>query len=382
MKKKWISLIAAGVMAVCMLTACGSKDAEKKEPVPTQEASGETTPAPTVSGTDTPVSTEGTDETVVILGQYKGLTLYEVESSVVAEEIMELLESYGDYVTVNRAAEENDAVNINYVGTKDGVAFEGGTDDSEEGYDLVLGSDSFIDGFEDGLVGAVAGEVRTLDLTFSESYHNQELAGQKVVFTVTVNAVKEWTVPELTDAFVAENFDYETTAEFILALYDSLNQNSFYEQISNELMNSCQIENFPQDKADAQKQEIVDYYTSYADYFGAYYGLDTETALAYLMGFSSLEALNSYAEEYANELVKNELIMGEIFAKELTEEDYQTRLQQYLTYFNLEEQELYDEYGGEESVRQQIQSELVFEYIISEASIVEAEENANAGSDQ
>lgn len=377
MKKKWTSLIMAGAVAVCMLTACGNKGSEYEEPVPTQEALGETTPAPTGSGTDALAPTEETGVPVVLLGQYKGLTLYEVESSAVAEEIMGLLEDYGEYVTVNRKAEENDAVNINYVGTKDGVAFEGGTDDSEDGYDLVLGSGSFIDGFEDGLLGAVAGEVRTLDLTFPESYFNEELAGQKVVFTVTVNAVKEWTVPELTDSFVSENFEYDTAAEFIVALYDTLNQNSFYEQISNELMNSCQIENFPQDKADAQKQEIVDYYTSYAAYVGTYYGLDTETALSYLMGFSSLEALDGYAEEYANELVKNELIMAEIFAKELTEEEYQTRLNQYLTYFNLEEQELYDEYGGEESVRQQIQSELVFEYIISEASIIEAEGKAN-----
>ncbi len=370
MKRKWMSMLLIGAVAVSMLAGCGTKASDNETPTPTQKASDEITPAPTEA------SNEATPAPTVLLGEYKGLTLYEVESSVVAEEIKNILENYGEYVVVNRAAEEKDEVNINYVGTKDGVAFEGGTNDSENGFDLVLGSDSFIDGFEDGLIGAVAGEVRTLDLTFPESYFNEEMAGQKVVFTVTVNEVKEWTVPELTDSFVSEIFNYDTSAEFIIALYDSLNQNSFYEQISNELMNSCQIENFPQDKVEAQKQEIIDYYTSYADYYGAYYGLDTETALSYLMGFSSLEVLSAYAEEYANELVKNELIMGEIFAKELTEEDYRTRLQHYLTYFELEEQDMYDEYGGEEAIRQQIQSELVFEYIISEAVIVEAEGNA------
>ena len=86
------------------------------------------------------------------------------------------------------AAQDGDIVNIDYKGTKDGEAFDGGT---AEGQDLTLGSGSMIDGFEDGLVGAKKGETKTLDLTFPENYREESLAGQAVVFEVTVNAVKE-----------------------------------------------------------------------------------------------------------------------------------------------------------------------------------------------
>lgn len=83
--------------------------------------------------------------------------------------------------------ETGDIANIDYVGKKDGVAFEGG---SAEGYDLQIGSGSFIPGFEDGLIGVEIGSTVDLDLTFPEDYGNEELAGAKVVFTVTVNSVK------------------------------------------------------------------------------------------------------------------------------------------------------------------------------------------------
>ena len=377
MKKKWMIGLLTVALALTMLVGCGTKTEGKETPTPepTQQTQPTETPVPTEEP-EQQITESPTPEPVVTLGEYKGLTLYEVDSSVVAEEMLKLLEEYGEYVIVDRAARESDAVNINYVGKKDGVAFEGGTDDSEAGYDLVLGSGSFIDGFEAGLVGAVAGEVRDLNLTFPESYGSEELAGQDVVFTVTVNAVKEWVVPELTDEFASENFGYATSAELILAVYDTLNQESFYEQITNALMETSQVENYPMDRIEAQKQGVIDYYTSYAEYYGMYYGMDTETALNYFMGFPSTETLASFAEEYAYELVKNELVMETLFAKELTEEDYQEKLRHYLTYYAMDEATFYEEYGGEENVRLQIKTELVFDYIISQATIVEAENDA------
>ena len=81
----------------------------------------------------------------------------------------------------------------------------------------------FIDGFEDGLVGTKKGEQKSLNLTFPEEYHSEELAGKDVVFEVTVNAVKERVVPELTDAFVAEKYpDYETVEKLKAELYDGM----------------------------------------------------------------------------------------------------------------------------------------------------------------
>lgn len=168
--------------AVMIMTGCGAKDEAK-----------------TATASDAKAG--------IVLGEYKNVPVTVVKPSVSDEELDARIETVlGGYATwdaVDRAAEEGDRVNIDYKGLKDGVAFEGGT---AEGYNLVLGSGSFIDGFEDGLIGAAAGEQRNLNLTFPENYQSEELAGQDVVFEVTVNEVAEKHTPELTEAFVAENF--------------------------------------------------------------------------------------------------------------------------------------------------------------------------------
>ena len=122
----------------------------------------------------------------VTLGQYKGLEAEKSPVEVTEEEINEDVERMrkqnARMVTVERAAQMGDTVNIDYAGTKDGV--------SAEGHDLELGSNSFIPGFEEKLVGIKAGEERDLDLTFPEDYHAAELAGAAVVFHVKCNEVK------------------------------------------------------------------------------------------------------------------------------------------------------------------------------------------------
>ncbi len=139
------------------------------------------------------------------IGDYKSLK-YEVEDYAVTdeevdEEISRMQKQYADNEVKEGAAEEGDTVNIDYKGLKDGVAFEGG---SAEGYDLKLGSGSFIPGFEEQLIGAKEGEEKELNLTFPEDYHAEDLAGAAVVFNVKVNEVKTEVVPELNDDFAKE----------------------------------------------------------------------------------------------------------------------------------------------------------------------------------
>lgn len=99
---------------------------------------------------------------------------------------------------------------IDYVGTKDGEAFEGGT---AQEYPLTLGSNSFIPGFEDALIGAKAGETKDIPLTFPQKYPAKELAGKKVIFTVTIKKVNQIVVPELTDEFAAKVGPFTDVAE-------------------------------------------------------------------------------------------------------------------------------------------------------------------------
>ena len=133
----------------------------------------------------------------VTIGAFDG---FEVEKLVaeVTEESIEtmynsLREQQATHNVVERAAADGDKVNLNYNGTKDGEAFEGG---QAENQDLVLGSGSMIPGFEDGLVGVSAGEEKTLSLSFPEDYHAEELKGAAVEFVVTVNSVSEKVLPE------------------------------------------------------------------------------------------------------------------------------------------------------------------------------------------
>ena len=339
MKKKMMAVLLAGMMVLA--AGCGSKAGK------------------------------------VTVGEYKGLVLTSVSQAEVDAEIKAMLESYTELVAVERAAEEGDTVNINYVGLKDGVAFEGGTDDSEAGYDLELGSNSFIDGFEDGLIGAVAGEKRDLNLTFPENYGNEELNGQAVVFQVTVNAVKEKVVPELTDEFVAEKSQtYPTVEAYTDALRESMNFNTYYEQITEQLMASSEVEKYDEDAVAIRKEQLIAEYTEYASNYGAYYGLDTETAIKYFLGFESMDAFKEEMGNFAYDVEKNSMIIEEIAALEkieLTDEIYNEMALEYAASYGYEDIASFVEAYGEETVRDAILSELVMQFLMDNAVITEVQ---------
>ena len=122
----------------------------------------------------------------------------EVTDEQVEENIQNTLLANAPLKEVDRKVKEGDTVSIDFTGKLDGVEFEGGSGS----YDLVIGSHTFIDGFEDGLIGAKKDETRDLKLTFPENYSAAELAGKEVVFTVTVNKISEYDVPKLDDDYV------------------------------------------------------------------------------------------------------------------------------------------------------------------------------------
>ncbi len=203
------------------------------------------------------------EEGSVTLGEYKGLSVTSPDTTITDEQVEQqigyVLSANPDMVAItDRPAQNGDVVNIDYVGMKDGEAFDGGTAD---GYDLELGSHSFIDGFEDGLVGSNVGDELSLNLTFPESYGNKELAGQAVVFDVTVNAIKEKKEAELTDEFVKKVSNTAKTVEEYQAevrknLEDSAKENAEI-QIQNEVMElalaSCTFEGLDE-RVDAEYQ--------------------------------------------------------------------------------------------------------------------------------
>lgn len=138
----------------------------------------------------------------VKVGDYKKLGVKQDTGKVTDKDVIEVLERMRDgmseKVEVKRAAKDGDEVVIDFVGKKDDVAFDGGT---AKDYDLKLGSNSFIPGFEEGIVGKKIGETFDLTLKFPENYHVADLAGADVVFTTTLNKVNELKKPELDDEF-------------------------------------------------------------------------------------------------------------------------------------------------------------------------------------
>lgn len=309
----------------------------------------------------------------VTVGEYKGLTLTSVSQEEFDAEIQAMLEENSELVKVDRAAADGDTVNIDYVGLKDGVAFEGGT---AEGYDLTLGSNSFIDGFEEGLVGTYAGEQIDLNLTFPLDYSNTDLAGQAVVFQVTVNEVKETQVPELTDEFVAELFpNYPTVAEYTEALRKAMNDNAYYEQVTEQLMASSEVLEYNEAEVILQKEQLIAEYTSYAEYYGSYYGLDTETAIMYFLGFESTAAFEESMGDYARDVVKNAMIIKAIAKAEgleLTKKEYKEKALEYAPNYGYEDVKSFEEAYGKDVIEESILAEKVMLFIIDNAVITEA----------
>ena len=230
----------------------------------------------------------------------------------VEKQISDLRSRYSstNHVT-DRAAADGDTVNIDYAGTVDGVAFTGGT---YSGYSLTLGSGSFIDGFEDQIVGHKPGETFDVNVTFPDGYSDSTdadgnavvLSNKKAVFSVTLNYISEEILPELTDAWVEEHFgtsdDVHTVeglrAEFRQMLY----QNNLNTAVMDYLLaNSTFKDELPKEITDYQVNQCLNYYYTMANHYG--YDLDSflQTAAGYDSADALLENMSDSITQYARE---------------------------------------------------------------------------------
>jgi trigger factor len=150
----------------------------------------------------------------ITLGDYKKLKVQSKKVAVAAKDIDEIIErmrsGFAEKKEVERAAKDGDEVTIDFVGKKDDVAFDGGT---ATDYNLTLGSNSFIPGFEEGIVGKKIGETFDLPLEFPEDYHVADLKGATVVFTTTLKGIKEIVLPAIDDDFAAKAGPFKTVEE-------------------------------------------------------------------------------------------------------------------------------------------------------------------------
>ena len=215
-----------------------------------------------------------------------------------------------DTQVTDRAAADGDTVNIDYAGSVDGVAFSGGT---YSGYSLTLGSGTFVDGFEDQIVGHTPGETFDVTVTFPEGYSDSTdsegntvvLSGKKAVFSVTLNYISEKVLPELTDAWVAENYgesDDVHTVEELKALYQKMLYNTNLQNaIMDDLLANSTFKELPKEVTDYQVNQCLNYYYTMANYYG--YDLDSfvQTAAGYENADALLEGMSDSITTYSKE---------------------------------------------------------------------------------
>ena len=390
MKKRAIMISMLLVMALSV-TGCSQKTATKDKDTKTEETAktddAEETESDNTEDTseDTPTTAElmaGIDvEKCVTLGDYKGVTVEKTIQSVTDEDVQnEIDNALANYpVEVDQAAKEGDTVNIDYVGKIDGEEFDGGSD---QGADLKLGSGKFIDGFEDGLIGARKGETRTLNLTFPEDY-TQDLAGKAVEFTVTVNAVKE-PLSEPTDQWVADNIEgYDNIADYkagIRSEQEESNEQTAENQVRyaawTQVIDNCTINEYPETLVEVGKKLYEQQVETYAKYAGMELDAYIESS-----GLTQ-EEYQSNMEEYGQNVAAQALVCQAICDKEgfaIGDDDYQKALQDMLTEYGCTEDELIQTYG-QDNVEQSIMLNRVSNLILENANVTEVQADSSADS--
>lgn len=378
-------VMALSVTGCSQKTATKDKDTKTEETAKTDDAEETESDNTEDTSEDTPTTAElmaGIDvEKCVTLGDYKGVTVEKTIQSVTDEDVQnEIDNALANYpVEVDQAAKEGDTVNIDYVGKIDGEEFDGGSD---QGADLKLGSGKFIDGFEDGLIGARKGETRTLNLTFPEDC-TQDLAGKAVEFTVTVNAVKE-PLSEPTDQWVADNIEgYDNIADYkagIRSEQEESNEQTAENQVRyaawTQVIDNCTINEYPETLVEVGKKLYEQQVETYAKYAGMELDAYIESS-----GLTQ-EEYQSNMEEYGKNVAAQALVCQAICDKEgfaIGDDDYQKALQDMLTEYGCTEDELIQTYG-QDNVEQSIMLNRVSNLILENANVTEVQADSSADS--
>ena len=279
------------------------------------------------------------------LGAYKGIEIEKVDNTVndeaVEARLNEMVEKNARLASVEgRVIENGDTAVIDFEGFDNGVAFEGG---KGENHNLVIGSNSFIPGFEDQLVGKTAGEEVEVNVSFPEEYHAENLAGKPVVFKVKVNDVKVKEVPALDDEFAKDTSEFETLAELradVKAKLEEEAENRAKGEMRNALVEKAAA-NTEVVIPEAMVESQIDNMLMELNYQLQYQGLSLQQLLE--MTGRSVEELRAERRADAERLVKSSLVL-EAIAKaeniEVSEEEFNAELEKMSAMYNMDAEKL------------------------------------------
>lgn len=329
----------------------------------------------------------------VELGQYKGIEYTKTVAEVTEEDVQNRLDSFVASLSeteeiTDRAVEDGDTVNIDFVGTMDGEEFDGG---SAEGQDLTIGSGRFIDGFETGLIGHNIGEEVSLDLQFPDPYENDpEKAGEDVNFKVKINSISIETTPELTDALVKENTDYDTIAAYKDSIREEMKQSNeeaaesqAQSDIFNKVVENSTITGY--DEAEVKKL-VDDEFNSFKQTAETYanYGYSYEDVLA-SNGFETEEDLKEGITTYVKEYLNQKMVIYCIADAEgikVTSEETDKLVQEYMDMYQVETKEEVYEYFGDDYFELRVLSEKVMDFLKENAVLVDSTEAADESEEE
>lgn len=339
--KKNIKLLAVLLGMTICATGCGSNNSSNDKNVESDTQA---------------VENEITDYSKYItLGDYLGVEIASVSSTITDEdlenEINMMLEQHSENVEITDrdTVMEGDIANIDYKGMKDGVAFDGGT---ASGYDLEIGSGTFIDGFEDQLIGVKVGDTVDLNLTFPQNYGSEELAGQDVVFEVKVNSISTRVVPELTEEFVESNTEYDNIEDFKKSTMEDLQKRADANAISqkqsevwNAVTDNTTVIEYPQELLDKYTEQVNLYYGDYAKQ----YEIEVEEFMKKYLGTTM--------DDYIKRAAQQEMIFKTIVAKEgldVSDDELTAEAQNIAQSYGYDSAEALIEAYGEESVKENV----------------------------
>ena len=313
----------------------------------------------------------------VTLGQYKGLEYDPVVPAEITESDIDRwitghLSIAAEIVEItDRAVMLGDTVTIDYEGFLNEVAFPNGADTD---FELVIGSQTFIPGFEEQIIGHNTGEQFDINVTFPENYREATLAGQDVVFAINLKAIHLETVPELTDDFVRANLDVSTVAEYRAAIRQQLQsdsrteaENSERNQVWNEVLAGATVHRFPI----AEIEETVEDGLSEFRYYSDMYGIELDALIEQLSeGLSLEEFIETEIRPLAINDVRQDLILRAVAAAEgivITDDEFAQSLTRYAEEFAFESEEAFLELFGEHKIRIALIAERVIELVMSYA---------------
>ena len=356
LKKKTMALLLAAGLAAGLFSGCGEKESAFDYSAGYDE-----------DGRWTQV----TALDYVTLPAYTGIEVPSEIHTVTEEQVDEAFaDLLGDYATtqqvLDREIVDGDTVNIDYVGSVDGVEFEGGSTEGN-GTDVTIGVTSYIDGFLEQLIGHKPGESFDIEVTFPDEYpNNEELAGKDAVFAITVNYIKETVLPELDDAFVQENltdiYGWTTAQQARDAIQNDLSWSASAQYLWEKVVEESQISELPQSMVDYQFDRVLSEYETMA----SSYGITLEEALS-MAGASTEEELREIYLEDLEDMAKNELILqavaedADIHVSEEDVADY------FKTVMYTEDYSAFEESYGTAYLRRVALNNRVMEYLVDSA---------------